>query len=534
MKCFLNNTREMKRMKLVTPKQMNIIDTCTIAEYGIPGLLLMENAALAVVSEAVSMLGGSKDRRVLILAGRGNNGGDAFAVARLLNCRDADVRVYLVGPETEVTGDALTNLEILKKMGIEVRELIDKKELESLYIDIENAQLIIDGIFGTGLSRVVTDPVRAVIEMTNASGKPVLSIDIPSGIDGKDGSIKGICIKATETVTFCLPKMGLVLQPGCEYVGQLVIANIGIPTSVINDQKINTMLIDAHMVSPMIPGRMENSNKGDFGRILLVTGSTGMTGSGCLSSMAALRSGAGLVYAGVPKSLAHIYGSMLAEPVVLPLEDDINGCLTAESADQILEYMNRMTIAAIGPGLTASKSITSIVEEIISRSTIPIILDADALNAISGNTAILKRLSVKAVVTPHPGEMARLTGLSIRDVQADRIGIAGSFARSYGVTVVLKGSRTVIAQPDGRIFVNPTGNSGMATAGSGDVLTGIIAGIASQGAAVEDAAIAGVFLHGLAGDAAAATVGMYCMIADDIIRYLPQAFKDIMQYQKQN
>ena len=516
-------------MKLATPEQMNAMDACMINDYGVPGLLLMENAASAVVSEAVSMLGDCRGRQVVVIAGRGNNGGDGFAAARLLHCKGVDVHVYLTGLKTMVSGDALTNLTFLENMEIQVIELLEEKGLEALCSDMEKAQLILDGIFGTGLTREVSGLAESVIEKANASGKPILSIDIPSGIDGRDGSIKGSCIKADATVTFCLAKIGLVLHPGCEYTGRLVIADIGIPACVINKQEIHSELIDAKMVSDRIPCRAADSSKGDYGKVLLVTGSTGMTGSGCLASMAALRSGAGLVYTGVPESLAHIYGSVLTEPIIIPLEDKGSGCLAEGSAEQILAQMKRMSIAAIGPGLTTSGNISEIVEKIIIGSTIPLILDADALNAISSNVGILKNLTVSAAVTPHPGEMARLTGLSIREVQADRAGVAKRFAAKYGVVTVLKGSRTVVALPDGRIFINPTGNAGMASAGTGDVLTGMIAGFAAQGAAVGDAAIAGVYLHGLSGDAAAAAMGMQSVLASDIVVHLPQIIKDLLK-----
>lgn len=514
-------------MKLVTPQQMKVIDDRTINDYGVPGLLLMENAASAVVYEIESMLGGCNKKRILVLAGKGNNGGDAFAAARLLFCKGADICVYLVGSKDGVSGDALTNMSILGKLGIQVVELIDEKELAALCTDMQKTQLIIDGIFGTGLAREVKGLARSVIERANGANKPILSIDIPSGIDGTDGTIKGVCISANATVTFCLPKTGLILYPGCEYTGRLITAEIGIPACAIDGQEIKTELIDSEMISRIIPGRVANSNKGDFGKIMFITGSTGMTGSGRLASMASLRSGVGLVYTGVPKSLFNIYGVSLVEPIILPLEDKGSGYLAVECIPQILENMKRMDILAVGPGLTVSGGVPEIVEKIIEESDVPLVLDADALNSISGNTAVLKRLVVNAVVTPHPGEMARLAGLSINAVQADRMGVAKRFAAEYGVTVVLKGSKTVVAQPDGRVFINPTGNAGMATAGAGDVLTGIIAGLAAQGIPIEEAAIAGVYLHGLAGDAAAAEMGMYALVASDIINYLPQALKMI-------
>lgn len=516
-------------MKIATPVQMNAMDASSIIEYGIPGILLMENAAMAVVSEAVSMMESGTSTIVTAVAGRGNNGGDAFAAARLLHCKGVDVKVYLTGTKDGISGDALFNMTLLEKMGIPVFELTGDKDLEMLTDDINRSQLILDGIFGTGLSREVSGLASKVITRMNSSSKPILAIDIPSGIDGANGSIRGACIKADTTVTFCMPKTGLVVNPGCEYAGRLVVAEIGTPPVVIDKQNILTELTDARQVSRLIPTRRSESNKGDYGRALIITGSTGMIGCGCLCSMAALRCGAGLVYTGVPGSLAGIYGAAAAEPVVLPLEDGGSGCLSVKSVGQILGHMERMDVVAIGPGLTASDEIRQVVEQIVENSKVPLVLDADALNVLSGNPRILKKLITETVITPHPGEMARLTGLSIAEIQRDRIGTAARFAAEYGVTVVLKGNRTVIAMPDGRIYINPTGNAGMATAGSGDILTGMIAGLAAQGVPVYDAAVAGVYLHGLAGDKAASDMGKHGMVAGDILLYVPHIIKELTE-----
>lgn len=516
-------------MKIVSPEQMSAIDACAINEYGIPGLLLMENAAVAVVSEAVSMMGGCRGRQATVVAGRGNNGGDAFAAARLLHNRGACVRVYLTGPKKGISGDALINMAILERIGVDIFELVDDKDIEVLCADIEKSHLIIDGIFGTGLGRKVEGLAGSVIDSMNRSGKPILAIDIPSGVDGSDGGVSGICVKASTTVTFTVPKRGLVQSPGCEYTGSLVVADIGIPDCVTGGQDIRTELIDAQLVSGLIPARRPESNKGDYGKVLIVTGSTGMTGSGCLASMAALRTGAGLVYVGVPRSLAGVYGTALAEPIVLPLEDNEMGYLATESAQQILAHMKGMDVAAIGPGLTVSESVRRVVERVIVNSRLPLVLDADALNSISGNTGILKKLCENTVITPHPGEMARLTGLGTDEIQRDRAGTAERFAAEYGVITVLKGNRTVVATPDGRVYINPAGNAGMATAGAGDVLTGIIAGLYAQGVPMDGAAVAGVYLHGLAGDAAAENMGMHGMLASDITGHLPFAIKEMLK-----
>ncbi len=513
-------------MKVVTPEQMRKIDKCAIEEYGIPGILLMENAAGAVAAEAAAMMDGCEGRLVTAVAGRGNNGGDAFAAARLLHSRGAYVRIYLIGEKDGISGDELLNMNILEGIGADICELKPENgSLERFSEDLAASSLLLDGIFGTGLGRDVTGFTADVIGMMNSSGRPILSIDIPSGIDGTDGSIRGTCIKADTTVTFCMPKPGLLLNPGCEYTGRLVIAGIGIPSCAINSQDIRTWIIDRQMAAAILPVRKLDSNKGDYGRALIITGSNGMTGSGCLASMAALRSGAGLVYTGVPGSLADVYGSKLTEPIVVPLEDAGGGCLSASCINSILEKIGKMDAVAIGPGLTVTEDVRKIVELVIESCKVPLILDADALNAISADPSVLKKLKTGAVVTPHPGEMARLSGIGIKDVQSDRIGTALKFALQYGVTVVLKGSRTVVAYPDGKVFINMTGNAGMATAGTGDVLTGVIAGIAAQGAEAGAAAVAGVYLHGLAGDAAAEYKGMHGIVAGDLVDILPITIK---------
>lgn len=516
-------------MKVVSPEQMKKIDECAINEYGIPGILLMENAAAAVAAQASSMMGGCAGKRVTVVAGRGNNGGDAFAAARLLHSKGADVRVYLVGEKTGLSGDALFNMEILERIGTGVTEITENIEMSSFLADMYTSDLVIDGLFGTGLSRDIEGTAAEVIARINQFGRPVLSIDIPSGIDGRDGSIRGVCVKADATVTFGLPKLGLVLHPGCLYTGTLITADIGIPPCVIGKQDIKTGIIDLDMVSAMIPQRKPDSNKGDYGRVLIVTGSTGMTGSGCLASMAALRTGAGLVYTGVPQSLAPVYSSHMTEPIVIPLEDSGTGRLSASCTEHILGLMDKMDVVAIGPGLTAGDDIRKIVGAVIENCRVPLVMDADALNAISADPSVLKKLKAEAVLTPHPGEMARLTGTNTKQVQSDRIGTATAFAQQYGVTVVLKGNRTVVAYPDGRVLINTTGNAGMATAGTGDVLTGMIAGIAAQGVPAGDAAAAGVYLHGLAGDAAADCKGMHGMVAGDIVDILPVAIREALE-----
>jgi len=504
---------------------MREIDAMTISKIGIPGIVLMENAAFRVVDESIGMLGAVSGKKAVVCAGKGNNGGDAFAAARHLYNKGARVKAYIVAGIKDITGDAAVNLNALLMSGAEIRELETGFSADALRNDLKSADIILDGIFGTGLKGKVEGPAAEVIALINESGRPVISIDIPSGLSGETGKILGCCVKARKTVTFGLPKIGLAVYPGCEYAGEVVVADIGIPRKVTEALDIRTNIIDADMVAKIIPSRRRESNKGDYGKVLIITGSTGMTGAGCLAACAALRSGAGLVYLGVPSSLSFIYEIALRESITIPLEDEGKGFLSAKSAKSILERMEGKTVVAAGPGLSVNDDIAEIMESIIKNAKMPLILDADALNAVSRDVSVLGHLKADAVVTPHPGEMARLAGMTVKEVQDDRIGAAKEFACKWNVITVLKGARTVIAVPDGTVYINPTGNAGMATAGAGDVLTGMIAGFAAQGIRLEDAVVAGVYLHGLAGDIAASEKGEHGLIAADLADRLPYAIK---------
>lgn len=515
-------------MKVVTPSQMGRIDRFCIDELGIPGVVLMENAALRVVEETAKCLGTLQGKNVLVFAGKGNNGGDAFAAARHLVNRGTGVRVYALANKNMIAGDAAINLSILEKTGIEVNELTEYDEIDKLRHEFYKADAILDGIFGTGLKGNIEGVASEVIRLINQSGKLVVSIDIPSGINGESGKILGCCVKAHKTVTFGLPKVGLLVHPGCEYTGELVVADISIPGKALEHFNINVNLIDYSLVSNNIPTRFANSSKGDYGKIIIVSGSKGMTGAGCLCASAALRSGAGLVYLAVPSSLMPIYETVVKEAVTVPVEDEGQGYFTGKYADRILKNFENKDIAVLGPGLSLNEGVGDVVFEIIKNANIPLIIDADALTLISRNTSILKNLKAGAVLTPHPGEMARLTGIKVEDIQSNRLEVAKEFAVKWGVITVLKGARTIVALPDGTVYINPTGNAGMATGGTGDVLAGIIAALAGQKAKLSDAAVMGVYLHGLAGDRVAASKGEHGLIAGDLVEELPYAMKDLL------
>lgn len=514
-------------MRLVTPKQMNEIDKRSIERVGIPGVVLMENAAIGVVQEVLKLLGTTAGKKAVIFAGKGNNGGDAFAVARRLYNLGVEVSVYIAAHKGEISGDAAINLKIIENMGIEASEVLESGVLKRISKELFTANVIIDGLLGTGLKGGAEGLIGEIINLANGSGCKIVSIDIPSGVNGETGKVEGACIKADVTVTFGLPKTGSVVHPGCEYTGRLVIADIGIPEIVLEGMAIDSQYIDGHLASGLIPGRKKDSNKGDYGKIFFVCGSLGMTGAGILAGGAALRTGAGLVFLGVPALLTGVYDASFTEAITVSLEDGGTGCLTPGSLDEIRERLRRSDVAVVGPGLSADKNIQEIVNSIIEEAEIPLVLDADALNAVAKDKSVLRKLKNEAVITPHPGEMGRLLGITAVEVQNNRIEIARSFAKEWKVVTVLKGAATVVADPDGSFYINSTGNSGMSKGGSGDVLTGIIASLIGQGSRPIDAAVAGVYLHGLAGDNAAKIKGEHGMIAGDIVEEIPGAIKQL-------
>lgn len=508
---------------------MNQIDRISIEQFGIPGIVLMENAASCVVNEISSFIGQLPGKRVIVLAGKGNNGGDAFAVARKLFNKGAEIRLFVTAKKEEITGDAAINISIVEKIDIEYVEIISEEQLDLLKDSLNHGDLVVDGLLGTGLKGNVTGIVAKIIDLVNFSRLPVIAIDIPSGINGETGKVMGVAVKAHRTVTFGLPKPGLLIHPGCEYTGKLVTADIGIPRKVVDSMNIKLNTIEESLVSKILPLRLPDTNKGNYGRIFVIGGSNGMTGAGGLTAASALRAGAGLVYLGLPSLIANKYNPPLLEIITIPIEDNKSGYFTKDGIPTVVKQMENMTVTVIGPGLSTKGDAVELLDAIAEHAKMPIIIDADGLNALALNLNILKKLKVPTVITPHPGEMSRLTGISVQEVQNNRIDITRDFAAKWKVITVLKGSRTIVALPDGEAYINLTGNPGMATAGSGDVLTGIIAGLIGQGIKPEEAAIAGVYLHGFAGDRVADVKGIYGLIASDIINELPYAIKAVKE-----
>ncbi|MCR4420508.1 MAG: NAD(P)H-hydrate dehydratase [Clostridia bacterium] len=512
-------------MKLVTAEEMGRLDRLSSSEYGIPTLLLMENAGLRVLEVIRRHFSEHlRGRRVLIFAGKGNNGGDGLVVGRHLLNAGAEVKVFLLARPEEVRGDAAVNLAIYQKMGGKLFPLLEDKDLQRVDVSLLYAELAVDAIYGTGFRGAASGLAARVIEMLSQSRVPVAAVDLPSGLEADTGRVNGPCVSATYTVTFALPKLGLYLYPGAAHVGRVVVADIGIPQALVGAQPLNRELVTEEWVRERLRPRRPWSHKGDYGHVLVVGGSPGLTGAVVMAAEGALRSGAGLVTAAVPAALHSVLEEKTLEVMTLPLPggEVLQG---SEALAAVEEFSRRCQAVALGPGLGRHPGTQSLVRQLLPRLRCPLVLDADGLNALAGHLGVLREVRVPAVLTPHPGEMARLLETSSARVQEDRIGTAERAARDWGVTVVLKGARTVVASPSGATYLIATGNPGMATGGSGDVLTGIISGFLAQGMPAEEAAAAAAHLHGAAGDAALAERGQRALTAGDLLAYLPRVLK---------
>ena len=500
-------------MKIVTSTQMRSLDE-NAANLGITGIQLMENAASAVVGELPAYAS-----KFVICCGSGNNGGDGLAIARMLFLSGKTVHVIIANrPKAD---DAKHNFEILKNLGVPISTELDELSLKKL----EECDVIVDALAGIGLCAGARGLTKTIIEAINNAHKTVVSVDVPSGINSDNGNVCGVAVKADVTVTFELPKIGLLTGDGVDYVGKLVIKPISLP---INVESCNINMTDLDYINRDIQPRKRNSYKGNFGKILVVAGSTGLTGAAYLASEGALRSGSGLVTLAVPKSLNNTMEKKLTEVMTLPLPDK-DGIIAEDVFDSMKSVATRAGAIVYGCGLTECEAVRKTLKSLILSVTCPIVIDADGLNVIAQNLDILKLICSPIVLTPHPMELARLCGVSVDKVNANRVDYATKFAQEHNVIVVLKGAGTIIASPEGECFINPTGNAGMATGGTGDILSGIIASLIGQGLSPYNAAITGAYIHGMCGDYAALDLGMRGMTANDILQYLPRAMKLIKE-----
>lgn len=516
-------------MRILDTAQMREADRRTIHDLGIPARVLMENAGRQVAGAIENTFDDFPLMRVTVLCGRGNNGGDGFVAARVLIEHCIEVRVYLLGSAADVTGDARANLDVLRRLGVDVVEVANAADWELVGTSALDVDLIVDALCGTGLRGPIHGLIETVVADVNTSGVRVVSIDLPSGLSADHHNIDGPAVEARLTVALAAPKLPLVLPPAEYHVGQLVVVDIGIPDQVIDDiegPRID-MLTRTEMAG-LIALRRADSHKGDYGRVLIVAGSTGHAGAAVLAAKAALRSGAGLVTVAAPVSLVPIIAASGAEYMTLALPETPEGTVSADSLDAVIAF--RADVIAAGPGLGTGAAVATFVHGLVERSGVPLILDADALNAfVDCAEALVARGGVPIVITPHPGEMARLLGTSIEHVQRERLTVALDFARTHDVHVVLKGHRTIVADPSGAAGVNMTGNPGMATAGAGDVLTGVLAGWFAQLRDARRAARLGVYLHGMAGDLAQTVHSQTALIAGDLIAHLGEAVQKLLE-----
>ena len=509
----------MANYKVATAEQMREFDRRAVEEFGVKSLDLMESAGRHVFEAVLDMFGSVKDKQVAIIAGRGNNGGDGFVAARYLRGAGAKVSIFLIGDPADIKGDARINYDIIAKSGLEIQSA------EGIQETLSRSDAIIDAIFGTGLKGEVTGLAAEVIRAINESGRPVVAVDIPSGLDADTGRIWGICVKADTTVTFALPKIGLLTYPGASCVGRLIVADIGIPHQLYDEIKVE--LPNDDWIAERLPKRPPDAHKGTFGAAIVIAGSVGLTGAAAMASEAALRSGAGLVTLGIPVSLQDIMAAKLTEVMTRGLPETESRSFSAKALEAALELSEKGTAAVLGCGIGTHPETAEFVRRFVKSVKKPMIIDADGLNCLAGDPKFLEGNHSEIIITPHPGEMSRLLGTSTDEIQSNRLDAVKEAASRFNCVVVLKGARTLIAEPSGRVFINPTGNVGMATAGTGDVLAGAIGGLLAQRLNPLDAAVCGTYIHGKAGDIAASRLGMAGMIAGDVLLALPEALKQL-------
>jgi NAD(P)H-hydrate epimerase len=509
--------RFLKVMKVVNIREMGSLDRYASEKLNISEEILMENAGHAA-SFILSKEMGIKDKKFVVLCGIGNNGGDGFVVARHIHANGGTAKVFIIGDPDKFKGAAKTNLEILTKLPVEIRKIETAKTVED---DILRAHGIVDAIFGTGLDREVSGLYREVIQLINGGNKKVLSLDIPSGVNGGTGEIMGIAVEADYTVTFGLPKIGNMLYPGYGLCGKLYVTHISFPPSLREDDKIRV-----EINGPVqLPPRERDAHKGSVGEVLFIAGAAGYFGAPYFAALSFLKTGGGYARLAIPHSMAPFIAQKGSEIVFVPQRETPTGSLSMKNRDSLLDLSRKMDMVVIGPGLSLEEETQQLVRELVKEINKPIIVDGDGLTAVADAPEVIRERRAPTVLTPHPGEMSRIAKKTIGEIKKDRVSILQNAARDLQAIIALKGAHSLIGCPDERIFINLSGNPGMATAGSGDVLTGTIAAMFGLGLPIEDAVRKGVFIHGLSGDLAAEDKGEDGITAQDVLEYLPTAMK---------
>lgn len=504
-------------MKVSSVEQMRRMDRQAVEAFGIPEELLMENAGRASF-EVLARQFGVADGRYAIFCGIGNNGGDGLVVARHILAAGGTPRVFIIGDAGRFRGAAATNLLIVRKLPIEMNAVTD---VAALRVAVAHSDGIVDALFGTGLDRDVCGPYREAIELINRSGRPVLSLDIPSGVNGDTGAVMGAAVRADHTVTFGLPKRGNLLYPGFELCGRLHVTGLSFPPALTED---DDLAVEINGFIPL-PLREPTVHKGSVGDVLFVAGAAGYFGAPYFSAMSFLKAGGGYARLAAPRSMTPFLATRGSEIVFVPQAETPEGSLGLNNREELLVLAGRADMVVVGPGLSLAGQTQELVRELAAGIERPLLLDGDGITAVAGRPEILRERRGPTVLTPHPGEMARLTGKGVAEIEGDRIACLAAACVDLRAWIVLKGAHSLIGTPAGRIFINLSGNAGMATAGAGDVLTGTIAAMSGLGLPLEEAVRKGVFIHGLAGDLAAADKGCDGITAQDILNYLPYALK---------
>ncbi len=526
-------------MKILTAQQMAEVDRLSTEIYRIPPLILMENAGRAVVEKITEIFGGVESLSALLFCGKGNNGGDGLVVARHLAARGARPEIVLTSDPSAYAGEALSNWEIVHAMGIPVRVLGVPSDARRLLRSFGDSRVIVDALFGTGLSKPIGSALRPVIHWINrtASRAVVVSVDIPSGLFADSASVPGPTVQAQHTVTFTALKLALVLPPASDRAGQVQVAPIGSPCELLGNPEYRMELIDPPLARQVLPRRARDSHKGTYGHLYVLAGSRGKSGAAIMTGHAALRSGAGLVTLLLPAGLQRDVVGRVPELMTESLPETAEGTLARSGLDTALSHIERADAVVVGPGVTTHSQTRDLVHEVVRRSPVPVVLDADGINAFASKPERLRNEMGQAIaITPHPGEMARLIGRRISEVQSRRFETALAASQDHGFFTVLKGFQSVVAAPDGRVLINSTGNPGMATGGSGDILAGMIGRFVagwrrrfhgSDVRALADHLAAAVYLHGRAGDIGLQESGEESLTATDLLHHLPAAFLSV-------
>lgn len=521
-------------MLIATAREMANLDRETIEGVGIPGAVLMENAARGAASFFLDELPDLLERKIVVLAGSGNNAGDGFVLARLFWNKGAEVTVICLRSPSRLQGDALTNYKVLERLGVPIVEWDEARSFDAQWEPLRRCNAVIDAILGTGLNSEVRGLYRQIIDAVNDLDAPVLSVDIPSGLDAASGKPLGSAVRAIATATFGLAKVGCLVPPGEDYAGKLCIVDIGIPPSVVEASGIKRFWLDNDLISEWLEPRQADAHKGRAGHVAVLSGSPGKTGAATLICQAAGRVGAGLVTLMVPHSLNPILEVKLTEAMTLPIPETSEHTAAEAAFTPVMDFLQGKSALAMGPGLSLHPETRALMRQLVAAVPLPMVLDADALTALSDDLSPLKSAPTPPVLTPHPGEMARMLHENVATVRDNRLDIAASFSKEHNVVLVLKGHRTVIAAPDGRLAINGSGNPAMASGGMGDALTGMIAGFIAQGFEAFQAACLGVYVHGAAADQRIGSIASRGLMAGDLLEEIPSVIGRLEGFEWEN